>query len=210
MSSCNEYAFNFLEKWPFAVRENFVCLVGEKGSGKTYLATIWASRLNADMIDPYHGIIDELFGASGELRQKFFVLDDADEVDNDILLFYIYNTVKANDAFLLVTAKTYPNNWQVRLNDVRSRVSSMSVVKIQKPDEIAMPLIIEKMMAQRGLSIGEGVAEYVSNRIDRSYESLNYWVNAIDNKLIGKRAKVSLSVIRDILSKPSSGLTAPV
>ncbi|MDR1333281.1 MAG: hypothetical protein LBJ69_02650 [Holosporales bacterium] len=201
VSSCNEYAVNWLEKWPFEIRENFVCLLGEKGAGKTHLATIWATRLNADIIDPRRGILDRWFGASGDdLDQKFFVLDDADSLNDDILLFYIYNTIKAKNAFLLMTARTYPRNWEVRLNDVKSRIATMSVVRIQKPDEVALPSIITKMLHQRGIVVGEDVAQYVSNRIERSYESINYWVNTIDSRLAATRSKISLKAIRQILT----------
>jgi chromosomal replication initiation ATPase DnaA len=200
VSSCNEYAVKFLEKWPFVIRENFVCLVGENGSGKTHLSMMWATRLNADIFSLRRGnIINGWLDLSGSSSQKFYVLDDADELDDDMLMFYIYNTIKAKNAFLLMTAKTYPTIWPVKLRDVKSRMSTVNVVRIQKPDEMAVPLIIEKMLYQRGLSICDGVAQYISTRIDRSYESISYWIGVIDSKLIGKKMKVSLALIRSIL-----------
>ncbi|MDR1609290.1 MAG: hypothetical protein LBR78_00325 [Holosporales bacterium] len=200
MSSCNEYAFKFLEKWPFAIRENFVCLVGEKGSGKTHLATMWATRLSADILSLRRdNIVSGWFDLTSGSSQKFYVLDDADELGDDMLMFYIYNTIKSKNAFLLMTSKTYPNSWPVKLHDVKSRISTMSVVRIQKPDEIAAPLIIEKMLQQRGLSVCGEVVQYILNRIDRSYESINHWVSIIDSKLVGRKMKVSLALVRSIL-----------
>ena len=90
VSDCNRYAFEWLEKWPFKIRENFVCLVGEKGSGKTHLANIWAERLNADIINSSDDVFNKWYAiASAENEQKYFVLDEADKILDDVLLFYI-------------------------------------------------------------------------------------------------------------------------
>jgi chromosomal replication initiation ATPase DnaA len=54
------------------------------------------------------------------------------------------------------------------------------------------------MLLQRGISVKENVIEYIANRIERSYESINYWIKRIDDKLINEKSKVSLKAIKDI------------
>ncbi|MDR0942720.1 MAG: hypothetical protein LBM19_03885 [Holosporales bacterium] len=200
VSDCNSYAFEWLEKWPFRIRDNFVCLVGEKGSGKTHLANIWAARQNAEIISS----LDEAFNkwydiSSSDVPQKYFVFDDADELNDDVLMFYIYNTIKAKNAYLLMTAKTYPYKWNLKLSDVKSRMSTVNIIRIQRPNEKAISSIIEKMLLQRGIPAKKPIIEYIANRIERSYESINYWIKQIDEKLTDEKSKISLKFVKTII-----------
>jgi len=200
VSDCNRYAFEWLEKWPFKIKDNFVCMVGEKGSGKTHLSSIWAEKLGADIINPSCDIFNKWYNiVSTENTQKYFVLDDADLVNDDILLFYIYNTIKEKNAYLLMTAITPPGKWNLKFNDIKSRLSTLNIIRIQKPNEYAIVSIIEKMLLQRGILTKENVIEYIANRIERSYESINYWINKLDSILIDKKSKLSIKTIRDII-----------
>ena len=200
VSDCNRYAFEWLEKWPFKIQDNFVCLIGGNGAGKTHLAHIWADRLGAEMVRSFD-ILNKWYDiASVENHQKYFVLDDADELEEDILLFYIYNTIKEKNAYLLMTAKQYPNKWNLKFEDIKSRLSTISIIKIQKPNETAMYSIIEKMLLQRGIQVKLNVIEYMTNRIERSYESINYWINQIDSKLINRKSKLSIQFVKEILN----------
>ena len=199
VSECNEYAFEWLEKWPFKIRENFVCLVGEKGSGKTHLSRIWASRFSADFMSAHDQIFDKWVDiSSNESSQKYFVLDDADEMNNEILLFYIYNTIKEKNAYLLLTAKSAPSKWNLLLADIKSRISTVNVINIKNPNEDMTCSIIEKMLLQRGITVKENVISYIANTIERSYESINYWVKQIDSN-INKDHKASLQTIKTIV-----------
>lgn len=199
VSDCNRYAFEWLEKWPLKIRSNFVCLVGEKGSGKTHLTRIWADRLGAEYLNPENVLSKWFMMTDPETHQKYFVLDDADELEDDMLLFCIYNTIKEQDAYLLLTARQCPNRWNLKYNDIKSRLSTVDILKIQKPGEIAINSIIEKMLLQRGLKSTPDIVEYLANRIERSYESICYWVDRIDSQQLNKGNKLSLQTVREAL-----------
>ena len=199
VSSCNEYAFDWLEKWPQKIEENFVCLVGEASSGKTHLSKLWATQHSADFLTADSDIFSKWISiASGESEQKHFVLDDADLIEDDILLFYIYNTIKEKNAYLLLTAKKNPCEWALSLPDVQSRISTISILSINRPNEDAEIFIIEKMLLQRGILAKENVVEYIANTIERTYEAMNYWINKIDRST-EKGQKVSMQSVKKII-----------
>ena len=201
VSDCNRYAFEWLEKWPFKIKDNFVCMVGEKGSGKTHLSRIWAERLGADIINANNDVFNKWYNIiSSENVQKYFVLDDADLIKDDILLFYIYNTIKEKNAYLLMTSVDFPNKWDLKFNDIKSRLSTLNIIRIQKPNELVIISIIEKMLLQRGIIAKENVIEYIANRIERSYESMNYWVNRLDSLLIDKKSGLSIKIVKEIIN----------
>ncbi len=200
VSDCNRYAYETLEKWPFILRENFLCIVGEKGSGKTHLANIWANRVGAVFFNGPEGILDNWYSLSeGNNDQKFFVIDNADEIESDVFLFCIYNTIKAQNAYLLMTAKSYPNKWNVGLADVKSRLSTVSVVCIQKPNEYAMTAILEYMLKQRGLILNQQSINYLVLHLERSYVAVNLFVEKLDIYLRQTQAKPTLQTIKNIL-----------
>ncbi len=198
VSDCNRYAFEWLEKWPFKIHSNVICLVGEKGSGKTHLAHIWAEKMGADFIGPTP-ICNELFDIPIEqMSNKFFVLDDADEINDDMFLFYLFNIINSLSAYLLLTAKKTPNTWNLQYEDVRSRLSTVDIVRIDGPDDSVINSIISKMLQQRGLMVSDDVVIYIANRIERSYASIAYWINKIDTLQIDKSHKLSIHSIKEL------------
>ena len=199
ISECNEYAVKWLEKWPFKVRDNFVCLIGEKGAGKTHLAHVWASRMGAEFVNAAD-IFNRWYDiASTENTKRYFVLDDVDELGDDVMLLYMYNTIKEKNAHLLMTAKISPRNWSLKFDDIKSRMSTASVIEIRKPDEAAVQSIMGKMLLRRGICATTAVTEYIANRIERSYEAINYWVNKIDATLTQNQKKLTMHSIREML-----------
>jgi chromosomal replication initiation ATPase DnaA len=178
-----------------------VCLVGESGSGKTHLSYLWALRQNAEIIySSKNNVFNTWYNiSSSEDPQRYFVLDDADQLNDDILLFYIYNTIKEKDCYLLMTAKSHPNRWGLSLSDIKSRVSTINVINIKKPNDEAIVSMIEKMLLQRGISIKENVAKYISQRIERSYNSINNCVKQLDNKITDRKSKLSIQSVKEIL-----------
>jgi chromosomal replication initiation ATPase DnaA len=198
VTDCNSYAFEWLEKWPFKIHENFACLVGEKSSGKTNLAMIWAKRADAHVFNAKDKLFERWLGILSDSNEKYFVLDDADEIDDDILLFYIYNSVKEKSAYMLFTAKTPPIKWDLKIADIRSRMLTISVLNIQKPNDEAAEKIIKQMLRMRGIDAPTCVVEYIMVRSERTYESINSWINKIDSQLmLRKKQKLTLQFLNE-------------
>jgi chromosomal replication initiation ATPase DnaA len=202
VTDCNKHAFDWLEKWPLRIRENFACIVGDKGSGKSHLSGIWAKRVGADVFSAKSGVFEKWFSiASEKMANKYYVLDDADLIDDDVLLFYIYNTIKEHDAYMLLTSKAPPIKWNITLLDVRSRFVTINVLKIQKPDEAAVHGIVKQMLKQRGIvNVTNNIIDYIANNVERSYESISYWIQKIDSS-INKKRKFSANLVRSVIEE---------
>ena len=198
VSDCNRYAFEWLEKWPLKIHSQVVCLVGKTGAGKTHLAHIWADKMGAKWFRNIDICYETISNEFERVSNEFFVLDDADEVKDEFLLFYLFNVIKSSGAYLLMTAKDYPNAWKLGLEDIRSRLSTVDVVQIHKPNDTAISSIISKMLNQRGLIAPDDVITFISNRIERTYSSISYWVNRIDTSLIDRNHKLSIHSIKSL------------
>ena len=197
VDECNSTAFMLLEQWPLKIRTNFVCLVGETGSGKTHLAHVWADRLGAKFLTSAN-IEDMLL--SETVTHPYYVLDNADNISDDILLFNIYNKIKEMDAYMLMTAQRYPAKWDTKYNDVKSRLKTIDIITIKKPNEVAINKILDQMLLQRGIICTSDVITYITNRIERTYESMIYWVNRIDEFRQTMHGKMTLKAVREVLN----------
>lgn len=201
VTECNKYAFQWLEKWPIKIRENFVCLTGDSGSGKSHLAYLWARRVGAEIINCKAVIPNKLFDLSCNLGDiKFLVIDDADYINEDVLLFCLYNTIKSSDAYALFVAKEPPIRWNIKLADVRSRLFTMSILNIKKPDENSMATVIRQLFKQRGILITNNIVNLLLNNIERSYSSVLNLINAIDVASLEK-GKLTTQIVKQAISK---------
>ncbi|MDR1488811.1 MAG: hypothetical protein LBI26_03680 [Holosporales bacterium] len=196
VTKCNRYAFEWLSKWPLKINENFACIIGESGSGKTNLAWIWAKRMDATFLTA-NSISDTWFEISPE-KNKYFVLDDIDEVDDDILLFFIYNSIKENNAYLLLTAKNPPIKWNIKLVDLKSRIFTISMLNIQRPNEEAILGIIRQILKQRGLRISDSAIGYIINNMERSYEAIMHLMSKIEENL-DRKNEITLNFVKKII-----------
>jgi chromosomal replication initiation ATPase DnaA len=199
VNESNNYAFEWLAKWPDHINGNFVCLVGEKGSGKTHLANVWAKRLNASVMSATSDIFAMWYEISSpDSDQMYFVLEDIDRIDDELLLFYIYNTILEKNAHLLMTTRTHPLRLGLSLQDLKSRMATVNFVSIERPSDEVVVKIMSSSLMRRGINIPEDCSEYIVKRIERSYESINYWVDKIDCT-VGNCRKVTLPFIRDLI-----------
>jgi chromosomal replication initiation ATPase DnaA len=203
VNESNRYAFEWLTRWPSGVGGNFVCLVGEVGAGKTYLSNIWATRMNASVIRSAADVFDAWYDISSpSLEQRYFVLEDIDKINNELLLFYIYNTILEKESYLLMTTRTHPMRWDISLPDLKSRIATMNFVSIKKPSDETIIEIMSDLLLRRGLRIPLDCSEYLVKRIERSYEAITHWVERIDSAL-GNKRKITMPRIRELVNEES-------
>ena len=196
----NSVAFDTLKQWPGNNQDNFLCIVGDKSSGKTTLASMWAKQVCADFIACDEDLLQRWYSIeNNDNQQRFFVLDDADKVRDDVFLFHIYNTIKTKNAYLLLTAETYPTEWNLSLKDTKSRLTTINVIKIKQPNEQVIDTILIKMLERRGIEATPQIIKYISDRIERSYSGINRIVNIIDKNLATLNKKITIQNLKHIL-----------
>jgi chromosomal replication initiation ATPase DnaA len=136
--------------------------------------------------------------SSPDSEQMYFVLEDADCIGDELLLFYIYNTILEKRAYLLMTTRTHPLRWDLSLPDLKSRIATVNFINIERPSDDVVIEIMSSALRRRGINVPHDCSEYIVRRIERSYESINCWVKRIDST-VGNSRKVTLSFIRDLM-----------
>src|SRR5918995_935941 len=101
VSPSNERAYALIEQWP-DWPDPILNLVGPKGSGKSHLASIWATTAHAWTIDAFEVLGERVphLVSNGAL-----VIEDADTRDRDEpALFHLLNLCRERRGFVLLTS----------------------------------------------------------------------------------------------------------
>ena len=196
VTGSNADAVAWLEQWP-DWPGHALCLYGPKGCGKSHLLHLWCMRTNARRI-----ALEQLNDASVlELAAHGTVaLDDAVTPQGTIVemepLLHLYNLLREQGGYLLLTARRPPRQWQVPLADLRSRLMAAPTVGIQLPDDQLLVAVMAKMFADRQVLVGPGVLSYVASRIERSFGAAAAAVIDLDRTSLSGQRPITVPLAR--------------
>lgn len=186
-SDSNVEALQFIDSWP-ANDAKSALIYGGKSCGKTHLAHRWLGRVGGVMLDASQlGSLpsEALWGGASH-----GVLEDIENIRDEAALFHLLRGSETGGRFLLLTANVPPAQLPFALPDLRSRLVAMPGAGIAMPDEQLMTMVMVKWFSDRQLRVGDGVVQYIVNRVERSFSAVF--------DVIRKIEEVSLETNRDI------------
>ena len=177
VNDCNKSAFDWLKIWPYNNSNNFTCIVGDRYSGKTHLANIWANDNCATTMSKSDVLDFEKFCTTvDECSISNFFIDDFCDIVDDILLYHIFNFITERRCHLLVTAVVPPSNWDIRLDDTVSRLSTIHVERIGNPSD-QFEVILRQVLNNYGIATKDYHICRIANSIERSYGAINKFLS---------------------------------
>ncbi|KQR73364.1 hypothetical protein ASG25_02350 [Rhizobium sp. Leaf384] len=196
VSSSLEAAVAIVDHWP-QWPSPVVVLVGPPGSGKSHLAAIWAGTCKAVAIDLQPGTQAPEIAAGSPV-----VYEDADRRGFDeTALFHVINSVRENGTWLLITARSRPAAWGVRLPDLASRLKAVTVVETGEPDDDLLGQVLMKLFADRQLFPEEKLIAYLVARMERSLETAHRTVAEMDRLALARQTRISRALAAEVLEK---------
>ncbi len=192
----NQAALALIERWPdWPARA--VALVGPEGSGKSHLAAIWAKAAGARAIAS-HAITPASVPTA--LATGALVVEDLREgACEEAALFHLLNLAREEEAFVLITARTPPGGWTVRLRDLASRLRALPTVALAPPDDALLRAVLVKLFADRQLAVDEGLIGYLSARIERSFAAARAIVDELDREALRQKREVNRALAAELL-----------
>lgn len=192
----NRAAVAWIDSWPgWPVRA--IALHGPPHSGKTHLAEVWRARSGAVAVAApalTRERVPDLLGAATAA-----VIEAADRVADEQALLHFYNLVVERAGFLLLTADTPANHWDIRLADLRSRLSALPAVGLGLPDDDLFKAILAKLFSDRQVRVTTEVVEYLAARLERSGAAAAAAVAAIDRDALARRRPITVPMARAVL-----------
>ncbi|QHQ37370.1 chromosomal replication initiator DnaA [Algicella marina] len=179
-SNCNALALLQVEdwrNWP----EGKLVLSGPKGAGKTHLAHVFASLTGAEVVAGA-----DLTAGSLPLDAPALVIEDLDQLPPDSAAvaeeqaFHLHNALRQRRAPLLLTGRTPPSRWPLRLPDLASRLMAATVARIEAPDDRLLAAVMRKQFRDRQVNVPEDALDYLVLQIERSFAAAEEMVARLD------------------------------
>jgi chromosomal replication initiation ATPase DnaA len=194
--AANAQALALIDAWP-DWPNRVMMLVGPEGSGKSHLASIWATEAGARSVAA-HTLT--AVNVPGELATGALVVDDLNPGGFDErALFHLMNLAREDEAFVLMTGRTLPSVFAVELRDLRSRLRALPVVTLTPPDDQLFRALIVKFCADRQMTVDEGIVSYLATRIERSFAAARQAVELLDAEALRQRRPVTRALAAEVL-----------
>ena len=196
VTNSNYLAWTCIKKWPNWGNErmsNIWCIYGETGAGKSHLSSIWQRISKAQSLS-------KKILSAGKFENENFVIDDIEKLfDYERELFILFNHILETKKFLLITANKAPSKLEIKLPDLRSRLTSIFAVNLTQPDERMIEGIIIKYFSDAQIPLNATVIKFLVTRINRSYSEVSATLKALDKISLSEKRKISIPFIKDVL-----------
>jgi len=193
----NEAAYGLVEAWP-NWPESWLRLVGPEGAGKTHLAAIWAKIAHAWTVSVAE-VTQE--GVPHLISGGALVVEDCDQgLRDEPALFHLMNAMKAKGGFLLLTARSAPDFWGLRVPDLLSRLRLAPQATIAPPDDALLRAVLVKLFIDRQLIIDAGIIEMLALRMERSFAAARALVDTLDRLSLERGRRVTRALAAEALA----------
>jgi chromosomal replication initiation ATPase DnaA len=196
ISSSNEVAYQLIGKWP-VWPDRVLLLTGPEASGKSHLAAVWASKSRAWIEKASDIKLDRVphLVSSGAL-----VMEDCDRSGLDEhALFHLINAARERGTYLLLTARTGPNEWGLQTKDLLSRLRLAPEVKIDGPDDALLKAVLFKLFIDRQLVIDTTIITFIQSRIERSIAAARDFVERLDREGLARGKPITRALAAQLL-----------
>ncbi|MGI9390761.1 MAG: HdaA/DnaA family protein, partial [Boseongicola sp.] len=130
-------------------------------------------------------------------------IDNADQTTGipEESLLHLHNHMAHTGLALLLTAQTPPSRWEFELPDLASRMQASDVVKIDPPDDALLAAMLVKLFEDRQLGVSPELIQWLVNRCERSFASIQSVVAALDTAALSEKRAITRQLAADVLDK---------
>ena len=195
----NAAAYGLVEAWPNW--PDTVCvLTGPPGSGKSHLASIWATRAHA-----WTAAVAEVRAAAVPhlVSNGALVIEDIDRAEgrDEAALFHLLNLAREHGSPVLVTAAQAVEAMGLATADLRSRLRLAPGATILPPDDALLRAVLVKLFVDRQLVVDLAVVEALALRIDRSFGLARRVVTELDRDALGRGRRITRPLALAVLAR---------
>ena len=190
----NALALQTVEGWQHWPGHKLL-LVGPEGAGKTHLVHVWAAEADAVILAAETLAEADIASLSG----RAVAVEDADRIGSaEAQLFHLHNLATTTGA-LLLTARTPPRDWGLRLADLKSRMQATPIAQLDGPDDALLSAVLVKLFADRQVAVPANLIPYLVSRMPRSIGAARALVAALDARALSEARPITRSLAGDLL-----------
>jgi chromosomal replication initiation ATPase DnaA len=201
VSPSNERAYGLIERWP-DWPDTILLLTGPKGSGKSHLASIWATEAHGWTVDAFEVTMDRV---PHLISNGALAIEDLDQGTlggaDEPALFHLLNLVRERRAFVVITTSVPVAELQIRTPDLRSRLRLAPSVSLDPPDDALLRAVLVKLFVDRQLVVDTTVVDFLAVRIERSLAAAAEVVAALDREALSRSRRITRPMAAELLDR---------
>jgi chromosomal replication initiation ATPase DnaA len=196
VSPSNIDAFRAVTAWPRLWENKCLIITGQKASGKTFLTKVWQEMSSAKFINI--DATEKLFQGN---KPENIILEDIETLlpEKEEQIFHLYNNVIHKQGSLLITSSKPLISLDIKTPDLRSRLSSCTVVNILPPDNELLKGLIFKQFSDMQVLIQPSVIDFLIPRIDRSFAGVTAVVEQINKAGLEAKRSITIPFVKEVL-----------
>ncbi len=201
VADCNRAAVAWVDRWPHWPAPVLI-LFGPAGSGKSHLTTRFVRRSGAQAVS--WPTLAETAPHDLLAHAPALALEDMDAAlspDLERPVLHLINSVREQVKTMLLTTRTPPARWGIRLADLRSRLLAAPAVGIAAPDETLLRAVLVKLFDDRQLAVREDLLDYVLARMERSFAAAHDLVARLDTASLSGGRPITVPLARSVLAE---------
>jgi chromosomal replication initiation ATPase DnaA len=198
VSPSNERAYAQVERWP-DWPDTVLRIEGPPGSGKSHLASIWATDARGWTVDARQVTGERVphLVSAGAL-----VIEDGDRGPlEEAALFHLLNLARERKASVVITASSPPDRWALRTPDLLSRLRLAPCVTLDAPDDALLRAVLVKLFVDRQLVVDTTVVDFLALRIERSLARAAEVVSALDREALSRGRRITRAMASALIGR---------
>jgi len=206
-SDANPILLAALKEFCLGRAENYVYLWGNPGVGCTHLLHACCHELQAQGLQVvYLSLSEKDINPSileGLENLELVCIDDFDTIAGNRIweeaLFHFFNRMQANKHRLLIAAKKVPQQLDLLLPDLTSRLASGMLFQVQELTETEKLNALQLRAHLRGFELSMEVGQFLLKRMPRDFSSLMMILDKMDEMSLIKKRKLTIPMIKEML-----------
>jgi len=209
----NDLAVGIVRQCALAQGEKQILVWAETGCGKSHLLQAscqLASGKNRTVCYlPARELLDYDSAALEGLEQLDLIcIDDVDAMMSqprwELAIFDLINRCREQGAHLILSASSSPQDWDITLPDLSSRLQWGPVFHLKPLDDDKKIIALQLRANQRGLQLQDNVAEYLLRHFPRDLFALFERLDDLDKASLVMQRKLTIPFIKTVFAQVSS------